>query len=60
MLFAGHDTTAYTIDAAFAMLALHQDIQQDVYEQVSEVMEKQQLVSPSDHYLPFSLLSCCA
>lgn len=45
MLFAGHETTASTMDATLAMLALHPDIQQDVYEQVSEVTERQQLVS---------------
>lgn len=47
MLFAGHETTASTMDATLAMLALHPDIQQDVYEQVSEVTERQQLTFDS-------------
>lgn len=39
MLFAGHDTTAYTIDATLAMLAVHPDIQKEVYEQIVEVLD---------------------
>ncbi|KAI0092371.1 cytochrome P450 [Irpex rosettiformis] len=37
MLFAGHDTTAHTLDAAIGLLALYQDIQQEIYEEIKTV-----------------------
>ncbi|KAJ7145784.1 cytochrome P450 [Mycena epipterygia] len=38
MLFAGHDTTAKALDAAIGFLALYEDIQEEVYQEVCEVM----------------------
>nr|BAL05101.1 cytochrome P450 [Phanerodontia chrysosporium] len=38
LLSAGHDTVAHTLDAAFALLALHQDFQEEVYQELLEVM----------------------
>ena len=32
------DTVAHTLDAAFALLALHQDFQEEVYQELVEVM----------------------
>jgi len=37
MLFAGHETTARTLDATIGFLALYEDIQEEVYRQVKEV-----------------------
>ncbi|KAJ8469056.1 hypothetical protein ONZ45_g17020 [Pleurotus djamor] len=34
MLLAGHESTAHALDATFLMLALHQEIQREVYEEV--------------------------
>ncbi|KAJ7131733.1 cytochrome P450 [Mycena crocata] len=38
MLFAGHDTTARALDAAIGFLALYEDIQEEVYEEIKQVM----------------------
>ncbi|CAA7270196.1 unnamed protein product [Cyclocybe aegerita] len=38
LLFAGHETTAHTFAATLAFLGLHQDIQDDVYQQVFSVL----------------------
>ncbi|KAL7277610.1 hypothetical protein ACG7TL_008537 [Trametes sanguinea] len=38
LLFAGHDTTAKTIDASLAFLALHEDYQEEMYREIMEVM----------------------
>ncbi|KAJ7131741.1 cytochrome P450 [Mycena crocata] len=38
MLFAGHDTTAKALDAAIGFLALHEDIQEEVYQEIKQVM----------------------
>ncbi|KDQ59780.1 hypothetical protein JAAARDRAFT_33349 [Jaapia argillacea MUCL 33604] len=37
MLFAGHETTAHTLDAAIGFLALYPEIQDEVYAQIKEV-----------------------
>ncbi|KAF8335234.1 cytochrome P450 [Amanita rubescens] len=37
MLFAGHETTAKTLAAAIAYLAIHQDVQQEAYEQIISI-----------------------
>ncbi|KAG6918366.1 hypothetical protein DXG01_015018 [Tephrocybe rancida] len=41
MLFAGHETTARTLSAAFALLALHQDIQNEVVDQIVGVVGRE-------------------
>ncbi|KAF5379107.1 hypothetical protein D9615_005952 [Tricholomella constricta] len=38
MLFAGHETTAHTLETTLALLALHQDLQNEVYEQIVSVV----------------------
>ncbi|KAF8068990.1 cytochrome P450 [Lyophyllum atratum] len=38
MLFAGHETTANTLAATLSLLALHQDIQNEVLEQIISVV----------------------
>ncbi|KAJ7917203.1 cytochrome P450 [Mycena leptocephala] len=38
MLFAGHETTAKTLDAAIGFLALYEDIQEEVYQEIRAVM----------------------
>ncbi|KAF9010234.1 cytochrome P450 [Cyathus striatus] len=38
MLFAGHETTAHSLAATLGFLSLHQDIQQEVLEQIIEVV----------------------
>ncbi|KAF8649628.1 hypothetical protein AX16_005717 [Volvariella volvacea WC 439] len=38
MLFAGHETTAHTLAATLALLALHEDIQEEVSEHVLSVI----------------------
>lgn len=38
LLFAGHETTAHTLAATFALLAAHPDIQEDVYTQIMDVV----------------------
>ncbi|KAJ7152013.1 cytochrome P450 [Mycena filopes] len=46
MLFAGHETTAKALDAAIGFLALYEDIQEEVYQEIKAVM-------PEDGKLPF-------
>ncbi|KAG6918368.1 hypothetical protein DXG01_015020 [Tephrocybe rancida] len=41
MLFAGHETTARALSAAFALLALHQDIQNEVVDQIIDVVGRE-------------------
>ncbi|KAG6812865.1 hypothetical protein H0H92_015793 [Tricholoma furcatifolium] len=38
MLFAGHETTAHTLAATLGFLGLHQDIQEEVLEQIIDVV----------------------
>ncbi|KAG5646389.1 hypothetical protein DXG03_003712 [Asterophora parasitica] len=38
MLFAGHETTAHALAATIALLALHQDIQNDILKQITDVV----------------------
>ncbi|KAJ7147264.1 cytochrome P450 [Mycena filopes] len=38
MLFAGQDTTAKTLDATIGFLALYEDIQEEIYQEVRDVM----------------------
>lgn len=38
LLFAGHDTTARTLDASFAFLALYESFQEECYQEIMEVM----------------------
>ncbi|PPQ91914.1 hypothetical protein CVT25_001285 [Psilocybe cyanescens] len=38
MLFAGHETTAYTLAATLGFLAYHQDLQDEVYDQIVSVV----------------------
>ncbi|KAF8830646.1 hypothetical protein HHX47_DHR2000850 [Lentinula edodes] len=38
MLFAGHETTAHTLAATLGFLALNQDVQDEVFEQIKEVV----------------------
>ncbi|KIK52840.1 hypothetical protein GYMLUDRAFT_49679 [Collybiopsis luxurians FD-317 M1] len=38
MLFAGHETTAHTLAATLGFLALNQDAQDEVFEQIEEVV----------------------
>ncbi|KAJ4473118.1 cytochrome P450 [Lentinula aciculospora] len=38
MLFAGHETTAHTLAATLGFLAINQDVQDEVFEQVNEVV----------------------
>ncbi|KAJ3558669.1 hypothetical protein NM688_g784 [Phlebia brevispora] len=40
MLFGGHDTTAHTLQAAVGLLALYQEHQEEVYQQIMEVSPK--------------------
>ncbi|KAJ7221875.1 cytochrome P450 [Mycena rebaudengoi] len=40
MLFAGHETTAKALDAAMGFLALYEDIQEEVYQEIREVASK--------------------
>ncbi|KAK0203454.1 cytochrome P450 [Desarmillaria ectypa] len=44
MLFAGHETTAHTLAATLGFLAVHGDIQDEVYDQIKSVL--------SDHTEP--------
>ncbi|KZS91952.1 cytochrome P450 [Sistotremastrum niveocremeum HHB9708] len=37
-LFAGHETTAHTLSATLAMLALHEDEQEHVYQHIKKVL----------------------
>ncbi|KAG6828737.1 hypothetical protein H0H93_014767, partial [Arthromyces matolae] len=38
LLFAGHETTAHTLSSTLALLALHQDIQEEILEQIISVV----------------------
>ncbi|KAJ7590446.1 cytochrome P450 [Mycena floridula] len=38
LLFAGHETTAHTLAATLGMLAIHEDIQESVYEEIMTVV----------------------
>ncbi|KAG6828824.1 hypothetical protein H0H92_006649 [Tricholoma furcatifolium] len=38
LLFAGHETTAHTMSTALMLLAVHDDIQSEVFEQIQEVV----------------------
>ncbi|KAH9973784.1 cytochrome P450 [Lactifluus volemus] len=38
MMFAGHETTAYSLASTIGFLGLHSDIQEDLYEQIVEVV----------------------
>ncbi|KAJ7031686.1 cytochrome P450 [Mycena alexandri] len=38
MLFAGHETTARALDAAIGFLALYEDIQEEVFQEIRSVM----------------------
>ncbi|KAG6918369.1 hypothetical protein DXG01_015021 [Tephrocybe rancida] len=38
MLFAGHETTAHTLSATLSLLALHQDIQDEILEHILSVI----------------------
>ncbi|KAF8191805.1 cytochrome P450 [Pholiota molesta] len=38
MLFAGHETTAHTLAATLGFLALHDDIQEDIYQHIISVV----------------------
>ncbi|KAF5365981.1 hypothetical protein D9758_006676 [Tetrapyrgos nigripes] len=38
MLFAGHETTAHTLAAALGFLAVYEEIQEEVYEEVKDVL----------------------
>ncbi|CCM03425.1 uncharacterized protein FIBRA_05556 [Fibroporia radiculosa] len=38
LLFAGHETTAHTLAATFALLAVHQDVQDDIHRQIIDVV----------------------
>ncbi|KIK52839.1 hypothetical protein GYMLUDRAFT_49677 [Collybiopsis luxurians FD-317 M1] len=38
MLFAGHETTANTLAATLGLLALHQDVQDEVFEEIKQVV----------------------
>ncbi|KAI0261580.1 cytochrome P450 [Gloeopeniophorella convolvens] len=38
MLFAGHETTAFTLAAAVGLLALHPKVQEEAYQQIAEVV----------------------
>ncbi|KAG6815553.1 hypothetical protein H0H87_000605, partial [Tephrocybe sp. NHM501043] len=38
MLFAGHETTAHTLSATLALLALHQDIQSEIHADIISVV----------------------
>ncbi|KAG5634767.1 hypothetical protein H0H81_000848 [Sphagnurus paluster] len=38
MLFVGHETTAHTLTATLALLAVHQDIQDEILEQIVSVV----------------------
>ncbi|KAJ6473258.1 cytochrome P450 [Mycena sanguinolenta] len=40
MMFAGHDTTAKALDAAIGFLALYEDIQEEVYQEILEVISR--------------------
>ncbi|KAJ8503599.1 hypothetical protein ONZ45_g10716 [Pleurotus djamor] len=58
LLFAGHETTAQSINAVLGLLALHPDIQQEVYEQIKETIPDN--LSPTFEYLQkLSKLEAC-
>ncbi|KAI0739305.1 cytochrome P450, partial [Irpex lacteus] len=38
MLFAGHDTTSNTLDSAIGFLALYQDVQEEIYEEIKDAV----------------------
>ncbi|CCM05801.1 uncharacterized protein FIBRA_08035 [Fibroporia radiculosa] len=38
LLFAGHETTAHALAATFALLAIHPEVQEDIYQQIIEVV----------------------
>ncbi|KAI0739307.1 cytochrome P450 [Irpex lacteus] len=50
MLFAGHETTANTLAATIGMLALYEDVQEEVWEEI-------QSVAAEDHELSFESYS---
>ncbi|CAG9820625.1 unnamed protein product [Phaedon cochleariae] len=47
-IIAGSDTTASTICFAFTMLGLHQDLQEKVYNEITEIIGHDRPVDPSD------------
>ncbi|KAG6828823.1 hypothetical protein H0H92_006648 [Tricholoma furcatifolium] len=49
LLFAGHETTAHTMSTALALLAVHQNIQNEVFEQIQEVAGDESDIVYDDH-----------
>ncbi|KAJ7578342.1 cytochrome P450 [Mycena floridula] len=49
MLFAGHETTAKTMNVAIGFLALYEDVQEDIYQQVKNVVSEDGKLSYSDY-----------
>ncbi|KAJ7773986.1 cytochrome P450 [Mycena metata] len=41
MLFAGHETTAKTLDAVIGFLAWYEDVQEEVYQEIKKVMSEE-------------------
>ncbi|CCM05089.1 uncharacterized protein FIBRA_07296 [Fibroporia radiculosa] len=50
MLFAGHETTAETLSATFALLAANQDAQEVLYKQIVEVVGTDRDPTPSEYH----------
>ncbi|CCM05091.1 uncharacterized protein FIBRA_07298 [Fibroporia radiculosa] len=50
MLFAGHETSAETLAATFALLAVHQDVQEVVYQQIIDVVGTGRDPTPGEYH----------
>ncbi|KAJ7152014.1 cytochrome P450 [Mycena filopes] len=58
MLFAGHETTARALDAAIGFLALYEDIQEEVYEEIRQVMAADGKLNFKDRSRLIKVQSC--
>ncbi|KAJ7138466.1 cytochrome P450 [Mycena crocata] len=58
MLFAGHETTAKTLDAAIGFLALYEDIQEEVYQEIRAVKLTDGKVHFKDYQRLVKVQSC--
>ncbi|KAF8914781.1 cytochrome P450 [Mucidula mucida] len=49
LLFAGHETTAHALAATLVFLSIYEDIQQDVYDQIKEVLDGRSEATVEDY-----------
>lgn len=50
LLFAGHETTAHTLAATFALLAAHPDIQEEIYAHIIDVVGPDRIPVLEDYH----------